>query len=56
MCHRSFFSRTPEGSEGATEVLDGVAKSGKVAVLGSDAAIKAANDERGGFMEVTKVL
>jgi Zn-dependent M16 (insulinase) family peptidase len=38
------------------EVLAEVAKSGTVAVLGSDAAIKAANDERGNFLSVTKVL
>jgi len=38
------------------EVLGEVAKKGKVAVLGSEAAIKAANDERGGFLAVTKVL
>ncbi|MEO8758612.1 MAG: insulinase family protein [Devosia sp.] len=38
------------------DVLDGVAKTGKVSVLGSEAAIKAANDERGGFMDVIKVL
>src|SRR6185312_13811727 len=36
------------------EVLAEVAKTGKVAVLGSEAAIKAANDERGGFLAVTK--
>src|SRR3569623_238570 len=34
------------------EVLGEVAKTGKVAVLGSEAAIKAANDERGGFLAV----
>ena len=38
------------------EVLAGVSKAGIVSVLGSDAAIKAANDERGGFLRVTKVL
>ena len=38
------------------EVLGEVAKKGKVAVLGSEAAIKAANDERGDFLTVTKVL
>jgi Zn-dependent M16 (insulinase) family peptidase len=38
------------------EILDAVAKSGKVAVLGSEAAIRMANDERGGFLQVTKVL
>jgi hypothetical protein len=38
------------------DVLAGVAAAGKVAVLGSEAAIKAANDERGGFLDVMKVL
>ena len=38
------------------DVLGEVARKGKVAVLGSEAAIKAANDERGGFLAVTKVL
>jgi hypothetical protein len=38
------------------EILDAVARSGEVAVLGSEAAIKAANDDRGGFLQVTKVL
>ena len=38
------------------DVLASVASAGKVAVLGSEAAIKAANDERGGFLAVTKVL
>jgi len=38
------------------DVLASVAGAGKVAVLGSEAAIKAANDERGNFLAVTKVL
>ena len=38
------------------EVLAEVAGKGHVAVLGSEAAITAANDARGGFLEVTKVL
>ncbi len=38
------------------DILAGVAAAGKVAVLGSEAAIKAANDERGGFLNVMKVL
>jgi presequence protease len=38
------------------EVLAEVAQAGRVAVLGSEAAIKAANVERGDFLEVTKVL
>ena len=33
-----------------------VSADGRVVVLGSEAAIKAANDERGPFLEVTKVL
>lgn len=38
------------------EALDQVASKGQVVVLGSETAIKAANDERGGFLTVTKVL
>lgn len=38
------------------EALDQVASKGQVVVLGSETAIKAANDERGGFLKVTKVL
>jgi presequence protease len=38
------------------DVLAEVAKAGQVVVLGSEAAIKAANDERGNFLSVTKVL
>lgn len=38
------------------DVLAQVARTGKVAVLGSAAAIKAANDDRGGFLAVTRVL
>jgi hypothetical protein len=38
------------------EALDKVARQGQVVVLGSEKAIKAANDERGGFLKVTKVL
>lgn len=36
--------------------LDKLAHQGEVVVLGSEKAIKAANDERGGFLKVTKVL
>jgi Zn-dependent M16 (insulinase) family peptidase len=38
------------------DALDQVAKHGRVVVLGSESAIKAANDERGAFLDVTKVL
>ena len=38
------------------EVLGEVAKAGQVVVLGSEAAIKAANEERGNFLSVTKIL
>ncbi|RYE07164.1 MAG: peptidase M16 [Hyphomicrobiales bacterium] len=38
------------------EVLGEVAKAGQVVVLGPEASIKAANDERGNFLSVTKVL
>jgi hypothetical protein len=36
--------------------LGEVAKAGRIAVLGSDAALKAANAERGNFLTVTRVL
>ncbi len=36
--------------------LDQVARHGEVVVLGSETAIRAANEERGAFLEVTKVL
>jgi Zn-dependent M16 (insulinase) family peptidase len=36
--------------------LNKVAQQGQVVVLGSETAIKAANDERGNFLKVTKVL
>ena len=38
------------------DILAEAAKVGQVAVVGSEAAIKAANDERGGFLKVTRVL
>jgi Zn-dependent M16 (insulinase) family peptidase len=38
------------------DALEQVARRGNVVVLGSETAIKAANDERGGFLKVTKVL
>ncbi|HVW92810.1 MAG TPA: insulinase family protein [Devosia sp.] len=38
------------------DVLAEASKVGQVAVLGSEAAIKAANDERGGFLTITRVL
>jgi len=38
------------------EALDKLAHQGQVVVLGSEKAIKAANDERGEFLKVTKVL
>ena len=38
------------------DVLAEVAKAGRVVVLGSETAIKAANEERGDFLKVTKVL
>ena len=38
------------------DVLREASKVGNVAVLGSEGAIKAANDERDGFLKVTRVL
>jgi Zn-dependent M16 (insulinase) family peptidase len=38
------------------DALEQVARQGQVVVLGSDKAIRAANDEAGGFLKVTKVL
>ena len=47
---------TAKDFRGFGDVLAQLAKSGTVAVLGSEPAIKAANDERGEFLKVTKVL
>lgn len=41
---------------GLADALAAVAKSGRVVVLGSETAIKQANDERGGFLKVSRVL
>ena len=38
------------------DAIEQVAQHGQIVVLGSETAIKAANDERGKFLEVTKVL
>src|SRR5690606_39853707 len=38
------------------DALEAVARRGQVVVLGSDTAIRSANEERGHFLEVTKVL
>jgi len=38
------------------DVLGEVARAGQIVVLGSETAIKTANQERGGFLSVTKVL
>jgi Zn-dependent M16 (insulinase) family peptidase len=38
------------------DALEQVATRGQVVVLGSETAIRAANEERGNFLEVTKVL
>ena len=38
------------------DVLAEVGKAGQIVVLGSEAAIKTANEDRGGFLSVTKVL
>ena len=38
------------------DALSAAAKIGRVSVLGSEAAINAANEERGGFLKVTRVL
>ena len=46
----------PPTSRALADALDAVAQKGQVVVLGSETAIKAANDERGGFLEVTQVL
>lgn len=47
---------TPADFRPLAEALGKAAKVGHVAVLGSEAAIKAANDERGNFLKVTRVL
>ena len=46
----------PQDFKALGDVLAEAAKIGRVAVLGSETAIKAANDERGGFLRVTRVL
>jgi Zn-dependent M16 (insulinase) family peptidase len=46
----------PTDFRALADVLAEAAKIGQVAVLGSEAAIKAANEERGGFLTVTRVL
>jgi presequence protease len=38
------------------DAIDEVARRGRVVVLGSETAIKAANEERGHFLKVTKVM
>jgi hypothetical protein len=38
------------------DALDQVARAGTVVVLGAEASIKAANEERGNFLDVTRVL
>ena len=47
---------TSAGVKRFADVLGEVAKAGQVVVLGSEAAIKAANAERGDFLSVTKIL
>ncbi|HQZ12242.1 MAG TPA: insulinase family protein [Devosia sp.] len=42
--------------ETLARALDDVARHGKVVVLGSEPAIKAANEERSGFLTVTRVI
>lgn len=49
-------SATSRDFKALAEALDKLAHQGEVVVLGSEKAIKAANDERGGFLKVTKVL
>ena len=49
-------SATQKDFEALADALDQVARYGRVVVLGSETAIKAANDERGAFLEVTRVL
>ncbi len=46
----------PRDFAALAEILGEVARRGQVVVLGSETAIKAANDERGNFLAVTKVL
>jgi hypothetical protein len=38
------------------EVLGAAARIGRIAVLGPDTALKAANEERGDFLKITRVL
>ena len=47
---------TPEDFVKFADILDGVRDHGQIVVLGSQAAIEAANKEMGGVFAVTKVL
>ena len=47
---------TPADIRRFADILAEVAEAGQVVVLGSEAAISAANEERGDFLKVTKVL
>jgi len=47
---------SPKDFAALAEALAAVARQGRVVVLGSETAIKAANDERGPLLETTKVL
>lgn len=46
----------PADFRALADALAEAARVGRVAVLGSEAAIRAANDERGGFLRLTRVL
>ena len=49
-------SASPADFKALATALERLSKQGEVVVLGSETAIKAANDERGNFLKVTKVL
>ena len=47
---------TPHELRAFADVLDQVAQHGSVVVLGSPEAVGAANEERGGWLQVTPVM
>lgn len=49
-------SASPADFKALADALERLSRQGEVVVLGSETAIKAANDERGNFLKVTKVL
>ena len=49
-------SRSAADFRALANVLGEASRIGRIAVLGSDTALKAANEERGDFLKITRVL